>query len=39
MPLNVPGWSALLGGLRRAKLREVFVPEHQRFGAYFDIAL
>ncbi|HWO24536.1 MAG TPA: class I SAM-dependent methyltransferase [Kofleriaceae bacterium] len=39
MPMNVPGWSALLGKLRRARLREVFVPDHQRFGAYFDIAL
>jgi hypothetical protein len=39
MPQNVAGWSALLGKLHRARLREVFVPDHRYFAAYFDIAL
>jgi hypothetical protein len=37
IPRNVPGWCDLLGKLERAKLREVFVPDHRQWCAYFDI--
>jgi SAM-dependent methyltransferase len=38
IPRNVPGWCDLLGKLSRAKLQEVFVPDHRQWCAYFDIA-
>lgn len=38
LPRNVPGWCDLLGKLQRAKLDEVFVPDHRQWCAYFDIA-
>jgi SAM-dependent methyltransferase len=37
IPRNVSGWCDLLGKLERAKLREVFVPDHRQWCAYFDI--
>jgi SAM-dependent methyltransferase len=37
IPRNVPGWCNLLGKLKRAKLAEVFIPDHRQWCAYFDI--
>jgi len=33
------GWCELLGKLARAKLSEVFIPDHRQWCAYFDIEL
>ena len=38
IPRDVPGWCDLLGKLKRAKLEEVFVPDHRQWCGYFDIA-
>jgi SAM-dependent methyltransferase len=38
-PRNIPGWCDLLVRLKKARLERVYVPEHQKIGAYFDIAL
>jgi SAM-dependent methyltransferase len=37
IPRNVPGWCDLLGKLKRAKLVEVFIPDHRQWCGYFDI--
>jgi SAM-dependent methyltransferase len=39
IPRNIPGWCELLGKLRRAKLKEVFVPDHQELAAFYEIGL
>jgi SAM-dependent methyltransferase len=39
IPRNVPGWCDLLGKLQKAKLSEVFIPDHRQWCAYFDIEL
>jgi SAM-dependent methyltransferase len=37
IPRNVPGWCELLGKLQHGKLREVFIPDHRQWCAYYDI--
>ncbi len=39
IPRNVPGWCDLLGKLKKARLNEVFIPDHRQWCAYFDIEL
>jgi len=39
IPRDIPGWCQLLVRLKKAKLERVYVPEHQKIGAYFDIQL
>lgn len=39
LPRNIPGWCDLLVRLKKARLERVYVPEHQKIGAYFDIQL
>jgi len=39
LPRNVAGWIPLFQRLSRAKLEKVYVPDHERYGAYFDIQL
>lgn len=39
LPRNVSGWCELLGRLKKARLERVYLPEHQRMGAYYDIKL
>lgn len=37
IPRNVPGWCELLTKLKRAKLADVYVPDHRQWCGYFDI--
>ncbi|MDB4955269.1 MAG: LmbW [Myxococcales bacterium] len=39
IPRDVSGWCSLLGKLKKAKLNEVFIPDHRQWCAYFDIEL
>jgi phenylpyruvate C(3)-methyltransferase len=39
LPRDIPGWCQLLVRLKKAALERVYVPEHQKIGAYFDIRL
>jgi SAM-dependent methyltransferase len=39
IPRNIPGWCALLARLQHATLERVYVPDHQKIGAYFDVRL
>ena len=37
IPRNINGWVTLLRRLSRARFERVYVPDHGRYGAYFDI--
>lgn len=39
LPRNIPGWCQLLARLKKAKLTRVYVPEHQKQGAFFEVRL
>jgi SAM-dependent methyltransferase len=39
IPRNIQGWIPLLKRLKKARLEAVYVPDHERIAAYFDIAL
>jgi SAM-dependent methyltransferase len=37
IPRNIAGWSTLLRGLSRARLDQVFIPDYERYCAFFDL--
>jgi len=39
LPRNIPGWHRLLSRLEKSTLRHVYVPDHQKIGAFFVVHL